>query len=317
LKAALDNILAKTTSNYEITSRIEDQNKEINSKIKYYKTECSKMKKELEGNINIPKITDLENESKFLSKKLEELKKEKENLSKFDNLSKHALKGAQSANSYPEKIQFLKSEIRNNKEKIKELIQQNTKEEKSLKAQHEKCVDLEKKSRKLFEMIKARKKDEEEKNKKNEKKETEVNEFLLNDIQEQILKAEKEKIEKEANMKNRIKSIETSIREKQHFLEMLKVKLKEKDQECRLSLMRISESKKLVKHNQLKPLSHRSRNSTPKRLEMSPMHSPDNHIGRKSSQDGERRRSSTNQKLFHQETMKIIKNLQTNLKFVP
>ena len=35
---------------------------------------------------------------------------------------------------------------------------------------------------------------------------------------------------------------------------MLNVKLKEKDQECRLSVLKIKELKRAVRHNQLKPL---------------------------------------------------------------
>ena len=71
------------------------------------------------------------------------------------------------------------------------------------------------------------------------------------------------KIDEENKIKKRIKDIETQVREGKHNLEMMKIKLKEKDQECRLSLLKIKELRKAMKHNQLKPL---VRNSTPKKL---------------------------------------------------
>ena len=315
LKVALDAIVTKKQNSEMVHNQVDDKNKDLESKFKFYKTECQKMKKELEGNPNIPKITDLENESKFLNKRIEELEKEKANLMKFDKKGKNALQDIRDANSYPEKIQMLKNEIRNNREKLKELTLKVTKEDKDLKTQHERCVDIENKSRKLFELIKTKKKEEEEKT-KNTENQVEVNEFLLKDIQDQIALADKSKQEKENLLKDKIKALETNIIEKNHFLEMLKIKLKEKEQEFRLSLMRISESKKLVRCNQLKPLSYRSGNSTPRRLELSPLNKEINELNTdKNDERGERRRSSTNQRLFHQETMNIIKKLQNNLKF--
>ena len=277
LKVALEAIIAKKQNSELVHTQVDDQNKDLESKLKFYKTECQKMKKELEGNPNILKITDLENESKFFNKRIEELEKEKANMMKFDKQGINVLKGIRDANSYPEKIHMLKNEIRNNREKLKELTIKVTKEDKDLKTQHERCVDIENKSRKLFELIKTKKKEEEEKT-KNTENQIEVNEFLLKDIQDQITLADKTKQEKENLMKEKIKALEANIREKKHFLEMLKIKLKEKEQEFRLCLMRISESKKLVKYNQLKPLSYRSGNSTPRRLGLSPINKDINEL---------------------------------------
>ena len=315
LKLALESISSKKQNACIVPAQIDDQDKELKSKLVFYKAECQKMKKELEGNPNIPKITDLENESKYLIKKIEELEKEKANFLKFDKMGQNALQTIKDANSYPEKIHVLKNQIMHNREKIKELTIKVTKESKDLKAQHERCVDIEHKSRKLFELIKNKKKEEEDKIKtKNTQDQVEINEFLLKDIQDQIILAEKSKQENEDLIKSKIKNLETNIFEKRHFIEMFKVKLKEKEQEFRLSLMRISESKKLVKYNQPKQLKYRSGNSTPRRLELSPINKDRNEFNaEKNYEHGEIIKRSTNQKVFHQET---LNKLQANIKSV-
>lgn len=312
----LNSTLEKILSNFaptKSTQLIPESDKSGSShKLKYFKSEISKMKKELEGNPNIPKISDLENELKFLIDKQKSLEKEKSTLLKYEKIHQNALDSASNANTYPEKIKNLRNELRANKEKLKELAAQEKKEEKALAGQHERCVVLENKTRNLFELVKEKKKEDQEKSKKPED-ELEVNNFLLEEIQEKIVEAEAVKAEKEAKLKKRIKDLENQIREKRHNLEMLKVKAKEKDQESKISLMRIVEAKKLVKHHQLRPIGQRSGNSTPSKLSLSPMVKSTENLG--VAEEKERRRSSTNQKLFHQETMNIIKKMNMHINF--
>ena len=315
LNSTLERILSKFNPAKSTQIVLESENKDAAQKIGYFKSEIAKMKKELEGNPNIPKITDLENELKFLNTQAKSLEKEKNTLMKYEKIHQNALDSALNSNTYPEKIKNLRNELRTNKDRLKELVKKEKKEERTLAGQHERCVDLEKKIRNIFELIKAKKKEgeTEEKSKKNEENEFEVNEFLLKDIQEQISRAESEKIEKEGKLKKRIKELETQIREKRHHLEMLKIKVREKEQESRISLMRIAEAKKLVKHNQLRPMRQRSGNTTPGKIALSPIAKSTENLG--VAEGTERRRSSTNQKLFHQETMNIIKKLHMHINF--
>ena len=318
LNSTLERILSKFNPTKSTQQVLDSENKDAAQKIKYFKSEITKMKKELQGNPNIPKITDLENELKFLNTQAKSLEKEKSTLLKYEKIHQNALDSAFNSNTYPEKIKNLRNELRVNKEKLKELVSKEKKEEKTLAGQHERCVDLENKIRKLFELIKAKKKEgeAEEKSKKIEGNELEVNEFLVKDLQEQIARAESEKAEKEGKLKKRIKELETQIREKKHHLEMLKIKVREKEQESRISLMRITEAKKLVKHNQLRPIRQRSGNTTPGKIALSPITKSTENLGVAEGTEGtERRRSSTNQKLFHQETMNIIKKLHMHINF--
>lgn len=227
-------------------------------KIKKFKIEINRMKNELEGNLNVSKITELENQSKFLSKRIEELESEQKSLKKIEKAQQNALDFAKNSNSYPEKIAELKEEIRVGKEKYRELVLQHKQNDKVHKVQHEKYVDLDEKCRKLFELIKSQKK-----NKGTEEKTSEVD---LENLEKAIEKAKSANNEAEIKAKKKIHEYNTQVREGKHHLEMLKIKLKEKDQECRLTFLKIKELRKTTKHNHLKPLGRIPGNSTPMRL---------------------------------------------------
>ena len=239
----------------------------VNSKINKLKQEISRMKKELEGNLNIGKITDLENHSAFLSKKIEELESEQLSLKKIEKEQQKALNSAHQSNTYPEKISKLKEDIRIAKEKYRELVNKQKQDEKIHKAQHEKCIDLEEKCRKLYELIKKKKSEEDDnkkqKNEADENFDKEITEDDVRKIEEKIKKTEMMKNEEENKIKKRIKDLDSQVREGKHNLELLKIKLKEKDQECRLSLLKIKELRKAMKHNQLKPIPKGQSNNTP------------------------------------------------------
>lgn len=227
----------------------EDQNAvTVNSKIEKLKKEIARMKKELEGNLNIEKITEYENTSKFLSKKIEELQSEHASLKKIEKEQQKAISTAQQSNSYPEKISKLKDDIRTAKDKYRELVAQQKANEKVFNAQHKKCVDLEEKCRKMYENIKKKKTEE-------KKDEEDVTEEKIEELERKIRETEKKYNEEENVIRKRIKDMELQSRDAKHNIELLKIKYKEKDQECRLSLLKIKELKKAVKQNQGKPIS--------------------------------------------------------------
>ena len=246
----------------------------VHSKISKLKQEITRMKKELEGNLNIGKITDLENRSTFLSKRIQELESEQLSLKKIEKEQQKALNSANQNNTYPEKISKLKEDIRNAKDKYRELVAKQKQDEKIHNAQHEKCVDLDEKCRRLYEQIKKKKTEEEESRRKrvdgDDIPEKEITEEDIQRLESKIKEAESTKNEEEMQARKRIKDLETQVREGKHHLEMLKIKVKEKDQECRLSLLKIKELRKAMKHNQLKPLQREYPNSNQKARAYSP-----------------------------------------------
>lgn len=247
LTAALDNARKRQrNAKVPVLSELnEDQSSvTVNSKINKLKQEISRMKKELEGNLNIEKITELENHSKFLTMKIEELNSEHQSLKKIEKEQQKAINSAQQSNYYPEKISKLKEDIRLAKEKYRDLVNHQKNNEKVFNAQHMKCVDLEEKCRKLYENIKK---------KKNEDKKVDdedVTEEKVEELERKIKMTEEKYAEQENQTKKRIKDMELQCRDTKHNIELLKIKYKEKDQECRLSLLKIKELKKAVNYNQ-------------------------------------------------------------------
>jgi chromosome segregation ATPase len=251
LTAALENA-KKRQKNAKIPNLSElneDQNAvTVNSKIEKLKKEIARMKKELEGNLNIVKITELEDHSKFLSKRIEELQSEHISLKKIEKEQQKAINSATQSNSYPDKIAKLKEDIRVAKERYRELVNEQKANEKIHNEQHKKCVDLEEKCRKMYENIKKKKNEE-------KKEVDEVTEEKIEDLERKIKEAEKRNSEEENALKKKIKEMELQSREAKHNIELLKIKYKEKDQECRISLLKIKELNKAVKQNQGKPIS--------------------------------------------------------------
>jgi len=217
------------------------------NKINKYKREIASMKKQLDGNLNESKITDLENQSTYLNKRIQELESENKALQKIEKEQNKALMNFESA-GHPEKLSSLKEEIRSLKDTYKELVTKQKEDEKVLKEKHEKCVDLEEKCRKLKSLVKQKKQEEDE------PKPPEVTEQDILELENKIKETEQKKKEEEARLKKRVRDLETQIRDSKHNIEQLNIKLKEKDQECRLSMLKIKELRRAVRHNQLKPL---------------------------------------------------------------
>ena len=82
-----------------------------------------------------------------------------------------------------------------------------------------------------------------------------MTEEKIEELERRIRDAEKKYTEEENVIRRRIKDMELQSRDAKHNIELLKIKYKEKDQECRLNLLKIKELKKAVKQNQGKPIS--------------------------------------------------------------
>lgn len=232
----------------EAASETEKELEATLAKIARYKKEIGSMKKQLDGNLNDERVTALENQSKYLSGRIRELEAENESLQKIESEQKKALEEVQNAQNYKQRMQSLQQESRTLKDRYRELIQKQKQDEKILKDQHERCVLLEEKTRKLHALVK---------NKKGESDEPKLPEVTEQDIQElrtKMEETERKKKEEEGRLKARIRELEAQVREARHNVDVYNVRLKEKDQECRLNALKIKELKRAVRHNQLRPL---------------------------------------------------------------
>lgn len=228
--------------------------KSVHSKLKRYKAEITEMKRQLDGSLHQNHITDLENESRFLSKRIKELEEQSSSLIKIEQIQKRALDTVTTNINFAQRMEGLREECRQVKDKYRELVNQQKQDEKNLKEQHQVCIDLEEKCRKLKVMVKNRKPlppvailEEDE--------EPALPGFTNSDIdsmKRQIEKLEQKKRDEEAKMKLRIKDLETQVRESRLSIDILNVQLKEKDQELRLNILKIKELKRASNNTKLR-----------------------------------------------------------------
>lgn len=259
LSRALNEALEKQKKQEKLRNRVpaahtegaSETEKELEAtlaKIARYKKEIASMKKQLDGNLNDERVTALENQSKYLSGRIRELEAENESLQKIESEQKKALEEVQNAQNYKQRMQSLQQESRTLKERYRELLQKQKQDEKILKDQHERCVMLEEKTRKLHALVKSKK------GESDEPKVPEVTEQDIEELRGKMEETERKKKEEETRLKARIRELEAQVREARHNVDVYNVRLKEKDQECRLNALKIKELKRAVRHNQLKPL---------------------------------------------------------------
>ncbi|CAG9314600.1 unnamed protein product [Blepharisma stoltei] len=219
--------------------------KELNNvywKINDYKKDINEMKMQLIGNLKNPKITDLENRRAFLKKQIEEVEAEFIALQNINVKQEKALDAAAKAQGYPEKNEFLRQELKKLKDEYREKSYKQQVDEKNLKARHELFVDVREKCKALKEIIA----------KKNAEEDDPIDpEALKYDIPtlERKIKEIEEKTKEDVNaLKLKIKDLETHINDSKHTLSLLQVKLKEKDQETRICMLKIRELRRAVSH---------------------------------------------------------------------
>jgi hypothetical protein len=299
------------------------EDNQIYTQIAKYKHEIAKMQKELERHETVNSIVEYENRCSFLTMRIEELMIKKESLKKCEKMYKELLNDAQSSNTFTEKIGKLRNELRKNKDKYKELVGKMKSDEKVYKNQHERCVDLEEKCRKLWEFIKAKKKDEEDgRKKKGQEKIFDVEEEDVRGIKDKIRQVEEFKYEEEQRVKSKLKELETEIYEGRHNLEMVKIKLKEKDQECRLSFLKIKELKKESITAKVRSLSHKKAlNKSPSNFQSPKKEAPLFEEPKESLKQALKKHKLNSDKLklkhLHQESLKAIETMNSNLSFIP
>jgi hypothetical protein len=221
-------------------------------KIRSIKAELRGMQKHLEGNLNDEKITTYENQVSFLQLQLAQLRDEKASMQKLETEQTKALEIVQAAQNYPTRMKAITEETKKLNERNREIKAAQKAEERRYIEVHKSAIDLEEKCRKLRAQIKAKKgltlQDEDEP--------TIIGASAgdIYEIHQKIQSTETQRDEEERRLTTLIKQIEAQCRESQHNVSVMEIQLKEKDQEFRLSMLKIKELKRLTRHAKLKPL---------------------------------------------------------------
>lgn len=210
------------------------------------------MNKHLEGNLNEGRITVLENQYSFLQGKLAQLQDEKNSMQRIEEEQKKALDAVQAAQNFPTRMKAITDETKKLTERNREIKAKQKAEERKFLEAHQAAVDLEDKYRKLRAQVQAKKnltlQDEDEPTV------PVASESDIADIHAKTKATEGQRDEDERRLTAQLKQIEARTREVQHTVNVMEIQLKEKDQEHRLTMLKIKELKRLTRHNKLKPL---------------------------------------------------------------
>lgn len=140
----------------------------------------------------------------------------------------------------------LKEELRNKKSELKDKQNLMRKQEKQMKDQHEAIIKLEEKTKKIQAIINEKKagivSTEEEKTDEDIKK-----------MEEEIKELEKLQSDEKKKYRQMITVQETKINELTQQIDALNLELKQKDQECRLNVLKINELKRQLRLGSVKP----------------------------------------------------------------
>lgn len=189
----------------------------------------------------------LENEEKAKRKILQELESEKQSLLKIQKEQKKAMDVMINEKELKKKRDQLKEELRNKKNEYKEKQNLLRKQEKQMKEQHEAYITLEEKCRKLQTLINEKKAGINPEPNKN------ITEEDITKLEDEVKELERIQLEEKKKYKQMITTQENKIKELATQLDTLNLELKQKDQECRLNALKISELKRQIRLGTLKP----------------------------------------------------------------
>jgi hypothetical protein len=153
------------------------------------------------------------------------------------------------------KMRTLVDELRVWKEKVKKLESQQDKEEQTRKFQSEKIVQVQEENKKyqtVIDQLKLKKGivDQE----KLAQEEHVMKEADLERLEQEKMALEKQVTEEDKRHRLELRKWERKIKESEQRLDSFNKELKEKEQENRISKLKIKEMRRLIKHNQLKPI---------------------------------------------------------------
>eukprot|EP00826_Nyctotherus_ovalis_P060391 TRINITY_DN8469_c0_g2_i1.p1 TRINITY_DN8469_c0_g2~~TRINITY_DN8469_c0_g2_i1.p1 ORF type:complete len:442 (+),score=151.18 TRINITY_DN8469_c0_g2_i1:31-1326(+) len=219
----------------------EQEMKKIQQKISYYKKQTETMKKQLEGALNIDKIVALENEEVARRKVIQELESEKNSLLRIQREQSKAMDVMANERELKKRRDQLKEELRNKKNELKEKQGLLRRQEKQMKEQHEAYINLEEKCRKLQGII----------NNKRAGLSLGTTEIItegdVQTLEDEIKTLELSQSEEKKKYKQMIATQENRLKELTGQIDALNLELKQKDQECRLNTLKISELKRQIR----------------------------------------------------------------------
>lgn len=248
-------LAARRKKDFDIPHRIRVKEKEIENaenQLESYKKEIESLRMRVDEVSQVDKMLDMEQDLKDNKQVCLELKKQIKDLEKMSKDKGKALERLTDGDDYNYKIRNMIDEIRMWKEKIRHRQEVYERNEGTVELQSERMTTLDKENQQLMSKIQsldANIKLEPEKAKNS--KENNALDSIHNEK-----KAVKEEYEQSQKLhRKEMKQTQKEIQELTEKRDSLYTKVKELDQEQRISTLKLREVGRILKHNQLKPLS--------------------------------------------------------------
>ena len=236
-------------------------------KMKLIKSDIENMTRILDNSYKIDSVVDKENKSKEQEMILNEQKIRLKDCKKAIKQQK-LIKEYEMLENAGDKIQGVNRNYQELKEKLKNLKNEFTEEDKRLKVQHEEVQILKERNRKIKDYIGKKKKLEAETGVKQN-----VTKEEIEDTQKNIIDLESKKKDSEKQWRQRVQLQDDRVKRIQHESTQLELKLKEKENEYRMINLKIKELKRTIqgtfvskqnnKHNRKKSARSVTKNAKP------------------------------------------------------
>lgn len=272
-------LAARQKKDFDIPHRIRVKEKELENadqQLQAYKREIESLKLRIDEISQVDKMLDMEQDLKDNKQACLDLKKQIKDLEKMSKDKGKALERLTDGDDYNYKIRNMIDEIRMWKEKIKHREEVYDRNENTVQLQGERMSAIEKENQVLMDKIQ---KIDSKLDLEPSKATRPADEKALENLNNEKIKA-KEKYELvQANNNKELKQVEKEISELTAKRDALYTKMKELDQEQRISTLKLREVGRILKHNQLKPLSPVRKSVAAKRSDTGSKHS----MGKRSS----------------------------------
>ena len=159
---------------------------------------------------------------------------------------------------YDDEVYKLKNELRDDKAAIRELYYDTLRKRKELIEKHDIVVKKDNQVRKMKELIDLKRKDKHNINRNLEiaRPESVVTgkEWDVDEMKKKVNNAKRKLRREQNNIDREVNHQEVNIKEKEHDIRLLALKLKEKDKELSLAHLKIKELNRNIRYNSLKPI---------------------------------------------------------------
>lgn len=218
----------------EFEEAVSENDKELHSyEVQIFKvrTDIDRLKRELAVNPNTGRVPELENQSRFLARRIEELEAENISIVNVEKAQSKAIVSVSSLKNHNERIEGLKEESRLIKEKYRKLVRNYKEKDRQVKTLHQKVVDLDEACRKIkIEQLKK-------------VNETDIYPDLP-DI-ETIHQEKQTKQEEELKLKLKLKESTSKLQQAKEQLDKLTSDLKDQERQFRIDTLKAKEIKRL------------------------------------------------------------------------